>query len=49
METGVAGLNIEDQILKDRRSWRIIDEELMAEKIMVAQKQLKLMEILIWL
>jgi len=38
METGVAGLNIEDQILKDPGPLRIIDEELMAEKIMVARE-----------
>ena len=38
MEIGVAGLNIEDQILKDPGPLRIIEEELMAEKIMVARE-----------
>lgn len=38
IEIGVAGLNIEDQILKDPGPLRIIDEELMAEKIMMARE-----------
>jgi 2-methylisocitrate lyase-like PEP mutase family enzyme len=36
MEIGVAGLNLEDQVLGENGPLRIIDEELMAEKIMVA-------------
>lgn len=38
MEIGVAGLNIEDQILGEPGPLRIIDEELMAEKIRIARK-----------
>ncbi len=38
LEIGVAGINIEDQILGEPGPLRIIDEELMAEKIMVARK-----------
>ena len=38
MEIGVAGLNIEDQILGEPGPLRIIDEELMAEKINIARK-----------
>lgn len=38
MEIGVAGLNIEDQKLGEPGPLRIIDEELMAEKIMVARE-----------
>lgn len=38
MNIGVAGLNMEDQILGESGPLRIIDEEMMAEKIMVARK-----------
>jgi 2-methylisocitrate lyase-like PEP mutase family enzyme len=38
MGVGVAGLNIEDQILGESGPLKIIDEELMAEKIMVARE-----------
>lgn len=38
MRLGVAGLNIEDQILGESGPLKIIDEELMAEKIMVARE-----------
>lgn len=38
MDTGVAGMNIEDQILGGSGPLQILDEELMVEKIMVARE-----------
>lgn len=38
MEIGVAGLNIEDQILGESGPLKIIQEEMMAEKIMMARE-----------
>ena len=38
MEIGAAGLNLEDQVLGETGPLRIVDEELMAEKIIVARK-----------
>ncbi|NYB51788.1 MAG: isocitrate lyase/phosphoenolpyruvate mutase family protein [Methanobacteriaceae archaeon] len=38
MDTGVAGMNIEDQIMGGSGPLQILDEELMVEKIMVARE-----------
>ncbi len=43
MEIGVSGLNIEDQILRESGPLRIIDEEIMAEKIITARETAEIM------